>query len=225
MRSLGLCATFLSCWLVGCAGQPWALWLKPGAAPDEFGQDRYACLQGSQQPNSSAYIGQYGGASSSRMITNGGLFDACMNSKGWVLTAVTDSKGFYEAMRPLGEERRGLCSRPELQALWKKTACKAIETTQAQMNDRSKISAEEKIALSKYLEPSDEINARISSNYRQFDTKNGDAVARTIDNGNAEFKQVASELSAGGISWGDFNRRRIEVNKRMEENQKIALTY
>jgi len=93
------------------------------------------------------------------------------------------------------------------------------------MNDRSKISAEEKIALSKYLESSDEINARISSNYRQFDTKNGDAVARTIDNGNAEFKQVASELSAGGISWGDFNRRRIEVNKRMEENQKIALTY
>jgi hypothetical protein len=85
-KLLARSAVILPIALAACATQPQALWLKPGAASDEFGQDRYACLQQSQQPNSSAYLNRYGGVANSNVITNGGLYDACMNSKGCVLT-------------------------------------------------------------------------------------------------------------------------------------------
>jgi hypothetical protein len=106
-------AAFFCLLLASCAHQPQALWLKPGAVPDEFAQERYSCLQQSQQPNSTAFISRYGGTANSNIITNGGLFDACMNSRGWILTPVTDVKAFNEAARPIGEELRATCSREE----------------------------------------------------------------------------------------------------------------
>jgi hypothetical protein len=212
--------------LLACATAPQALWLKPGAASDEFGQDKYACLQQSQQQSSSAYINRYGGVANSGAVTNGGLYDACMNSKGWVLTPVTDVKGFNEAMRPIGEDLRANCTREDLQVLYrKKMACKALDATPEQISDRSKISNEEKIALAKWLDVIQASNEKIATTYRQFDTKNGDAVATTIEAGVSDTRKLALELSSGTISWGEYNRRRVELGKRLQESQKIALTY
>jgi hypothetical protein len=142
MRSFGIsafgpkvfvrCATILSLCLASCAQQPQALWLKPGAAPDDFNQERYACLQQSQQPNSTAYLNRYGGAANSSIITNDGLYTACMSSRGWALTPLTDLKAYNEAMRAVIEEQRGFCSRSELQVIWKKMACKVTDTTPEQ---------------------------------------------------------------------------------------------
>jgi hypothetical protein len=218
--------TTLSLCLASCAQQPQTLWSKPGSAPDEFNQQRYACMQQSQQPNSSAYINRYGGVANSNIITNGGLFDACMNSQGWVLTPVTDAKAFSDAVRPIGEEMRGNCSREDLQALYrKKMACRAADATPEQLSDRSKISNDEKIALSKWRESVQGGNEKIAAIYRQFYLKNGDAVATVIEGGSAESGRLAQEFSNGGLSWGEYNKRRLELAKRVEANQKIALTY
>jgi hypothetical protein len=35
--------------------------------------------------------------------------------------------------------------------------------------------------------------------------------------------QLVSDFSSGGITWGEFNRRRSEMNKRMREGLKMAL--
>ncbi|QPF85166.1 hypothetical protein IC762_02185 [Bradyrhizobium genosp. L] len=225
VRLYALNVIALSVLLVSCAQQPQQLWLKPGAAQEEFGQDRYACLQGAQQPSSSAYLNRYGGVANSNMITNGGLFDACMNSKGWILTPVTDVKGFNEAVRPLGEERRAICTRADLQAVWKKTPCKASDMAQPQLSDRSKISGEEKIAVARWQDFIQVSNGNLASLYRQYDPKNGDAVASVLERSSSDFRQLALELSNGSIPWGEFNKRRVEINKRTEEDQKIALTY
>jgi hypothetical protein len=66
---------------------------------------------------SSAFVGQYAGSSSSTMITNGNLFDACMNSQGWALQkpppkdqqAATEegSKAAFEALK---NDLRQLCA-------------------------------------------------------------------------------------------------------------------
>jgi hypothetical protein len=61
LKVFGPCAVILSLALGACATQPQMLWLKPGAASDDFGQDKYACMQQSQQPNSTAYLNRYGG--------------------------------------------------------------------------------------------------------------------------------------------------------------------
>lgn len=212
--------------LSACATQPQALWLKPGAATEEFGQDKYGCMQQSQQPNSTAYANRYGGVANSSVITNGSLYDACMSSKGWVLTPVSDVKGFNEATRPIGEELRALCTREDLQVLYRKRmSCKALDTTPEQLSDRSRVSNEEKTAIAKYLDAIQSANEKIAVVYRQYNPKNGDAVGSVIESGSTDSRKLASELVAGAIPWGEYNRRRVELTKRLIENQKIALTY
>jgi hypothetical protein len=68
--------------LSACANQ---VWVKPGATQSEFAQQKYACMQQSQQQVSSAYVNQYGGSSGSHVTTNKPLFNACMNAQGWYL--------------------------------------------------------------------------------------------------------------------------------------------
>jgi len=211
--------------LVSCAQQPQQLWLKPGAAPDEFSQERYACLQQSQQPSSSAYLNRYGGVANSNIITNDGLYTACMTSKGWILTPLTDVKSYTEAMRPLGEEQRAFCSRDDLQALFKKMPCKVNDTAPEQLSDRSKISNEQKANLAKWQEYIRDINDRYAAINVQYNVKNGQAVGSSIQAGAADVDRLASELANGSIAWGEFNRRRVELNKRAQENQKNALAY
>src|ERR1700692_2861350 len=116
-RSFALISVIFSVSLASCAQQPQALWLKPGAAPDDFNQERYACLLQSQQPNSTAYLNRYGGAANRSIITNYGLYTACMSSSGWALTPLTDLKAYNEAMRAVFEEQRGFCSRSDLQVI------------------------------------------------------------------------------------------------------------
>ena len=74
--------------LAGCATPPQKAWFKPGATQTEFSNDKYACLQQSQQERSGAYVNAYGGASTSGAVTNWTLYGACMNAHGWYLRTV-----------------------------------------------------------------------------------------------------------------------------------------
>jgi hypothetical protein len=138
---------------------------------------------------------------------------------------VTDVKGFNDAMRPIGEEFRGNCTSETLQVLFrKKMSCKAIEATPEQLSDRSKISNEEKLALAKWVDLIQASNEKVGA-VRQYDTKNGDAVASAVQAGSDDTKRLALDFSNGNISWGEYNRPRVELAKRYQENQKNALTY
>lgn len=83
---LGVVAVLVS----GCAPM---VWTKPGGTQDEFSQDKYTCLQESQQRTSGAVVNQFGGAASSSMVTNTGLFGSCMNARGWYLGAAASNSG------------------------------------------------------------------------------------------------------------------------------------
>jgi hypothetical protein len=61
------------------------VWVKPGTSQTEFAQDRYACMKESQQRVSTTIVNEAVGSSLSNVVTNGQLFGACMNAKGWVL--------------------------------------------------------------------------------------------------------------------------------------------
>ena len=87
---MSLCAALTS----GCASkQPEKLWYSNfHNSAQQFAEDRYACLQESQQPRSGSYAGaarsgQYGsaaGGSYSGMAASGELFSACMEARGYV---------------------------------------------------------------------------------------------------------------------------------------------
>lgn len=47
-------------------------------------KDRYDCAQAGRVTVSSAFINQYGGASSSKIAVDGGLFMSCMGARGYM---------------------------------------------------------------------------------------------------------------------------------------------
>ncbi|MDF2462435.1 MAG: hypothetical protein K0Q43_670 [Ramlibacter sp.] len=66
----------------GCANRLY--WnFPPGGTTQQFHQDEYACLQESQQRQSSAAVNRYGGSSQSGSATNAGLYKACMYARGY----------------------------------------------------------------------------------------------------------------------------------------------
>lgn len=67
------------------ASGPNMVWVKSGSTQMDFNQDKYACMQESQQPVSGGYYNRYGGSASSGVRTNQNLFNACMEARGWSL--------------------------------------------------------------------------------------------------------------------------------------------
>ncbi len=62
-------------------------WYKPGASEADFAQDKYSCMESSQERVSGAYVNPYGGAASSGTTTNIPLFQACMEARGYTWTS------------------------------------------------------------------------------------------------------------------------------------------
>jgi hypothetical protein len=204
---------FVAAGLCGCA-QPQKVWEKIGSTPNDFSQARYACLQQSQQPTSGAYINRYGGYASSNIITNGGLFDACMNARGWTLTEKTSPAGstpYSDALQALKAEGDALCDREDLQPFYKKSPCKASEPTLEQLADRSKITPVEKVALTKVRAAIRELNKKYEETNRQYNPQTGYALAENIAKGTATGEKIALEFYEGRITRGEFNKRRKEA--------------
>ena len=78
-------AFFFAALLSGCAQY---LWVKGGISQEQANQDRYACLQESQQRVSSAYVSEYGGSAQDSVTTNVELYNACMAARGYVYQRV-----------------------------------------------------------------------------------------------------------------------------------------
>ena len=76
LATLAVCVVALG----GCARAP-ARFSKPGATEQVFMQDRYACIQQSQQNRgaANAYVAYTG------VIVNRGVFMSCMGARGYLL--------------------------------------------------------------------------------------------------------------------------------------------
>jgi len=77
--SKGLVIIIASILLAACQTQ----WSKAGASQQDFAQDKYQCLQESQQASSSAYINPYYGAAKGGSVTNRNLYNSCMEARGY----------------------------------------------------------------------------------------------------------------------------------------------
>jgi hypothetical protein len=126
-------------------------------------------------------------------------------------------------MRTVFEDGRAFCSKSDLQVIWKKMACKVTDTTPEQLADRSKISNEQKPAFSQWQQFVQDTNEKMAGIYVQYDTKHGRAVASAFQESSADLMRLASEHANGGMTWGEFNKRRNELYKKAQENQKMAL--
>lgn len=220
-RSIYLHLAGITLVLTGCA-KP--LWIKPGASQEDFGRDKYECMQQAQQRVSGAYVNAYGGASTNKVITNDGLFNACMNSKGWTLQsssnieqAQAQNRQRFEATKfrqeDLVQRRAALCDDKRFEAYYTKTSCKSSELSLAQLSDNSKITAAQKRALDQLSPEINGINKETLELQRNSTAKNLSARITTLQNSIDADERNRLNLYTGKITWGQYNNTRKEISK------------
>ena len=68
--------------LVGCNQ---LVWVKPRATAQDFANDKFECLQQSQEQIIPVYVGVLAGGAERGTVTNPELMKDCMNARGWYL--------------------------------------------------------------------------------------------------------------------------------------------
>lgn len=226
-------AHFLGITLVLLSGCAQNLWNKPGASKDDFASDRYECLQRSQQQTGTAVFNRFGGASSSGMATNGGIFDACMNARGWTLTRVQNGAGgtptppnnpVADTGKALQAEALAMCARPDMQRIVQKSACQAKEITLEQLADESLLAVQDKPLFSAWRAEVAAFNARFSTALRAHGGAKGLAMATNDEVMSARLDQASLALYTGRSTWGQYNQQRKEIARAQAEQATKILT-
>jgi predicted aspartyl protease len=123
------------------------------------------------------------------------------------------------ALDALNSEVLALCDREEFQAQWSKTPCKPEDTTLDQMTDKSRITNAEKVALSKAHAENKRIVKETLDIMRQYYPQH----APFLKAGREEMDKVTGAFLEGRITRGEYNKRRMEVSKKLREDFVAAL--
>lgn len=221
--------------LSACA--PMMAWNKPGASQAEFSQDKYDCMQQSQQQVSGAYVNKFGGGASSQVVTNGNLFNSCLNARGWTLVQQPNANAAQpgQPASPPNDPIRAatdasvqafkdVCLREDVKAILEKTSCNSTGITLEQMADTSMITPEQKAALSKYRTANREVVAKLHAVYAKHGGAKGAKVIAVREHITQLTEDNQLALYEGKLTWGDYNKRRNEITKQgmQELNNAIA---
>jgi predicted aspartyl protease len=203
-------------------------WTKPGLKQEEFAQDRYSCMQQSQQRVSTAFVDQYGGSAVNHVITNNNLFNACMNSRGYTLVsseqlAATNNQinatnnQAKAALASVNSELLELCAREDLRPYFSKTSCKPEETTLGQMADNSRITNAEKVALSTVRTESKRL-VKVDDIFRQYGPEVAPSVIARREQTTTELDKLTQNFYDGRITRGEYNKRRMEIANKLKQD-------
>ncbi len=69
--------------IIGCRST--MVWVKPGATEEQFNKDKYECMRENQQVSSATYVNRYGGGSSSNVVVDPDMYNACLQARGYSL--------------------------------------------------------------------------------------------------------------------------------------------
>jgi hypothetical protein len=203
------------------------VWVKPGASQSDFSSDRYACLQESQQRFAGLTINASGGAAVDKSVTNDQLFSSCMNARGWYLqrqaadqlqsSTQPQSNPLKEALDAFTAAGRARCQEPQLQAYFAKTACVALDMTLSQLTDTSMATNPEKVALQLNRNEYIEASRKYIQAIRQYGGAKGSTIATIREKSDEDVDALVLDLYSGKIAWGEFNRRRKEINVKLRD--------
>lgn len=235
---------FLPVALVALSGCAPMVWNKSGATQDDFSRDRYTCIQDSQQRVSGAVVNQFGGYSTNEVITNPDIFRACMNANGWYLgpqaqpaAATPGGWGFPPPIQPVrparvektNEEKlrelngqvvaetRAMCQRPEYEAIASKSACNSAEMKPEQLTDKSKLREADKISFLKMRGEIEARERRLISATQIWGQTISVPWSKAMETAAESAAENARALYDGKVSWGEFNRRRVEIARTYRE--------
>jgi hypothetical protein len=98
--------------------------------------------------------------------------------------------------------------------------CQAKQATPQQLSDRSKISKAEKPVFMKWLVLTEENNKKLAATHEQYNRQAGDGVASLAKNKDEAGAKLGEQLYDGRISWGEYNKGRMEIVLRAEDAAK-----
>ncbi|WP_157610279.1 hypothetical protein [Variovorax sp. Root434] len=142
---------------------------------------------------------------------NGGLFDACMNSKGWTLTRVQTgpdgvplppSSPLAETGKALQAASEAMCAGPAMQRMMQKSACQAKEITLEQLADESFLAAQDKALFSAWRAEVAGFNSKWLAAMRAHSGTKGMGIATSAEGASARLDQASLALYIGKITWG-----------------------
>ena len=82
----------------GCAPPTYVRWInRNNATQEQFMQDRYSCLQETQQRVSNTFVNQYGGAANSQVMPTCSAFSACLAARGYYRSDTTNLADFNQS--------------------------------------------------------------------------------------------------------------------------------
>ena len=207
------------------------VWYQANASQEVFAQDRYACLQQAQQPNSTAYYGDYGGLLAGKqytaqagMVTNNPLFTACMNARGWswvnrdALAVNNGSPSTPSVNSAVKEDQQRsiakgveICTRPEYEPLFEKCPCDPRKITFAQMADRTKITDGQKALFLKFATEADAATDAGTESIRKMGGPRNQKLVEIRQWSNQQNLKVRLDLVDRKITWGEYATRRKQI--------------
>ena len=110
-------------------------------------------------------------------------------------------------------ENKEACRREEYQPLYLKSACKVSDISPEQLADTSRISATEKSLFQKLQSENQARIERAVSAYRSNGGAQGLDGAVVLERTERLLEKNALDLSDGTISWGDYSKRRKDIQR------------
>lgn len=211
---------------VGCAKPNWN---KPGASQDEFGRDRYACLQSSQQRVGAATVNKFGATATDEMQTNNTLFSSCMNARGWHLQQPAQATGsspgapsspatdpIAAATREMNAGNEKACFEPVYQVLWAKSACKVKDITLSQRADTTRLADVDKPAFEQAAKELAERQRAVLVALRRAGGLKGQQFASLLVTAIARADAANMDLYVGKSTWGEYSKARVNNVRQFE---------
>jgi predicted aspartyl protease len=177
---------------------------------------------GVRRKSSNESVGNFlsGGPASNHAITNANLFNACMNAQGYTLVKQASVDQAKAALAAVDSEALALCASEEAQPHWSKTPCKPEDTTLDQMADKSRITSDEKVALSKVRSEQKRFYKERDDIIRQYYPSElpVPSLVAPIQQARNELDSLAEDFYQGRITRGEYNKRRMEIANKLKRD-------
>lgn len=222
-RRLPIATVFLL--FAGCAQQQQMVFDKSGATQQELKRDNYECIQQSRTQWSGGGTGLFGigmmiATQNDAQNQAQQLFVMCMEARGYTGKKVSADefngrKADYEKSATLLAESESKCGKSEYRVVFVKSACKTADITSQQRLDTSVITEEEKNAFLKYRDEQAAISNKALEIMQESSDPRLQDFRKFFVASQEEADANAFDLVSGMITWGQYNRRRIEASQAL----------
>jgi hypothetical protein len=126
---------------------------------------------------------------------------------------VNQSAQLKTAVDQIIRENQEACKREEYKPLYVKSACRVTDISLQQLADTSRISATEKMLFQKLQSENQTHLEKAASAYRSYGGVPGLDGALVLERTEKLIENNALGLYEGTISWGDYSKRRREIQQ------------